>query len=298
LRPSYEADISYLDNASSNFLAAKLARLGRVEEKAEEGAPKENEVLTTEENPPIVSRPIPTSEDIAALTAQRREERISRAADGAHRHLLNYVPIPEKSNLLRTEFAKSNVFMSPEKTQPPRRANLYRRPPQFRGADPRGAKGVEERSPQRKGRPRKRQAPVASTPTQGSNSETLSQQIEDGIDEAVFQSGHEPDLKCPERPSSNLLEHFGPSFSAKGLTVVLQCGTAIQVPVSKIDSFHKGSYAKYVRDSDYTSPPNILGAVKVAERTLSHQPHYNLTAQDRTLEIVARASQSSKPNQN
>jgi len=230
---------------------------------------------------------------------------MNRAADGAHRHLLNYVHVPEKSNLLRIEFAKSNIFMSPERRLPTRRGNMYRRSP--RAAASRGV-GLEERSPQRSWQPRnpqhngqprnqiKRKAPA---PTQGPNSDAiLSQQIEDGIDEAVFQAGHEPDLKCPEPPSSNLLEHFGPSFSAKDLTVVSQSGPAFKIPVSKIDSFHNASYARYVGDSDYTTPPNTLGAVKVAERTLSHQPHYNLSARDWTLEIVARASQSSKPKRN
>lgn len=267
----------------------------------EEKTPKENEAPTPEEVLPVeVPRPIPTPEDIAALTAQRREERINRA----NRHLQNYVPIPEKSNLLRTEFAKSNVFMSPERSQPTRRGNLYRRSPQPRDAASRGAKGMQERSPQPNQRPRnstKRRVPAAPpAPTKSSSSNDIMTQIEEGIDEAVFQSGHEPEYYHPEPPSSNLLEHFGPSISAKNVTVVAQDGTAIQIPVSKIDSFHKGSYARYVCASkeDYTTPPNTLGAVKVAERALSHQPHYNLTARDRTLEIVARASQSSRPKQN
>jgi hypothetical protein len=52
LKPSYAADISYLDNASNNYLSAKLARLGRGETIQEE-TPEEN--LRDE-----IPRPTPT----------------------------------------------------------------------------------------------------------------------------------------------------------------------------------------------------------------------------------------------
>ena len=236
-------------------------------------------------------RPTPTPKDIAAITAKRREDRKIRAADEAYQHLLNYVPVPEKSVLLRSEFAKSNAFMSPVRNPSKRGGNPSRRPPQVRGA----AREQQGTGPQRKDGPRKqsrRRAPVART------TQTATRSIDEEIDEAVFQpGGHEPEFNGPESPSSNLLEYFGATFSAKDVTVIAQSGTAIKIPVSKVDSFYKSDYSRYVSASkeDYASPPDALSAVKVAERTLSHQRHYNLIARDRTLELVAQASQASKP---
>jgi hypothetical protein len=289
-KPSYSADISYLDNASTNFLAAKLARLGREETIVhKEGSPEHT-------LPNEVRRPAPTPEDVAALTAKRREDRINRA----NQHLLNYVPIPETSEFLRSEFAKSNVFLSPERNSFKGGGNLSRRSP-WQGP-PGVARRLNERSRKQneqdgfskrpKGKQNKRRAPVAQA-TQNVTSSFL----EDQIDEAVFKAGHEPEFKGPDPSSSNLLEHFGPGFSPKGVIVVAQSGTAFRIPVSKVDSFDKGDYSRYVSSSkeDYASPPDALGAVKVAERALSHQRHYNLTARDRTLELVAQASPSSKP---
>jgi hypothetical protein len=122
--------------------------------------------------------------------------------------------------------------------------------------------------------------------------------LNEDFDDPVFESGgHLPEFSGPEHLSSNLLDRFGPSFSPKDVTVIAQSGTAFKIPISKVDSFYKSDYSRYVSASkeDYASPPDVLGAVKVAACTLSLQSHYNLTARDRTLELVAQASQPSKP---
>jgi hypothetical protein len=230
-----------------------------------------------------------------------------RTADDVSRHLLNYVPVPEKSELLRSEFEKSNVFMSPERN---RRMQRRRVTPPHRSPRMLGTSGDQkEPSPRPNEWPRKQheRASLAKRPevkhnrsrppvARATQSVTPSVQEEE-IDEVVFQpGGHEPEFNGPEPPSSNLLDHLGPSFSAKDVIVVAESGTAINIPVSKVDSFYNSDYTRYVSASkeDYASPPDVLGIVKVAERTLSHQRHYNLTARDRTLELVAQASRSSK----
>ena len=214
------------------------------------------------------------------------------------RTLRNYAPVAETSAILRSEIPKSAAFMLPERSPPKHKENLSRTLPRFRGP-----LRQQEVSPRRVEFPRTQGKKFVKRPeaNQGRRRpvsravQSANPSISEKIDEAVFQSGgHEPEFNGPERPSSNLLDRFEPSVSLTDAAVVAQSGMSVKFRISA-DSFYKGDYSRYVSVSkeDYTSPPDALGAVKVAERTLSHQRHYDLDARNRTLELVAQACRSS-----
>lgn len=291
----YTADISYLQYASDSFLSAKLARLGLQETARQE--PNEPEPPARKPRPPL------TVEELDALTAKRREERRARNVEKMQKHMRSYVPLSEKAQVLRAEFEKVDSFMSPERAAgmsaaKRRNERLLRDSHSRVGAE---GKGPEQR--RRSSRPSNTQKAKTLTPqkpeneirkpqtpihTAGGHSRPVV-----NIDEAVFQpGGHEPEFKGPELPSLNFLNH--PSEVGE-VTVVTESGKRVKVPISQVDNFVKGDYTPYVTVSakDFVTPPDVLGVVEVAQRTLSHQRHYSLPARDGIMKVLAQFAQPS-----
>ena len=372
LKPSYAPDISYLDNASNNFLAAELARI-----ETTDGAPVQNVEMhistKTPRSPPLTTEEIialtakrrrdrlartqekptslmtqeiaaltaksrgnrlaratpPMAQKIEALTAKRREDRIARTPDQpsppapqdttaltakrqeklvsrATNQICSFTPILAKSRRLYSEFEKMDAFTSSdENPQPSFRSRDHPppRPPLMRGPASGLNPSRQGRLDQRPGqqqynaglskRPRARQSgprPPVRRPTQNSTPSTY----DHGIDESVFQpGGHLPQFSGPELPSSTIFESFGPTLGTKDLIIVTQSGTSFKTSLSKVSSFYKGDYSRYVGSSpeNYSSSPDVLGAVKFAECTLAHQRQYNLSERHRMLQLVAQASE-------
>lgn len=273
---------------AAQTIKRRAERIARSPDKPPSLMPQEIAILTAKRREDRLARtpdqsPPLKSQEIAALTAKRREERISRATD--------YIPVKSQS-----EFEKMDAFKSSDgNAQAPLQSRdrpLYRRPPQPVRFDQRPSQQQYPSSGFSK-RPRTRQSgprPPVRRPTRDTTPSTY----DHGIDESVFQpGGHLPQFSGPELPSSNLLESFGPTLGTKDFTVVAQSGTSFKTSLSKVYSFYKGDYTRYVGTSSerYSSSPDALGAVKLAERTLAHQRQYNLSERQRMLELVAQASQ-------
>lgn len=241
-----------------------------------------------------------TPEELTAITEKRRAERQARN--------ISYAPVPEKAQV-PAELEKPAVPMSAGRTieniaaaaAAKRRAERLDRQSQSRV----GVEGQESKQRSRPSRPfnNNRQKERTVTPTKRVRKPQTSLQTVQGqsrlvldIDEAVFQpGGHEPEYEGPEQLSSDLLNQFGSPFVVGDVTVVAESGKSIKVPISKVDSFVKGDYTPYanVYAEDFATPPDVLGAVKVAQRTLSHQRHYSLPARDGIIKVLSQFAQPS-----
>ncbi len=250
--------------------------------------------------------PVPEkAQEVAAITAKRREERQARSIEKLQ--MRSYNPVPEKAQVLRAEVEKAAAFVSPGRTTEnlaaaaaaKRRAERLDRQSQS-GV---GVEGQESKQRSRPSRPPNRQKERTVTPKNRIRKpQTSLQTVQEqshfvfDIDEAAFQpGGHEPEYEGPEQLSSNLLDHFGSSFGVGDVTVIAESGKSVKVPISKVDSFVNGDYTPYVNVSaeDFVTSPDVLGAVKVAQRTLSHQRHYSLPARDGIIKVISQFAQPS-----
>lgn len=312
---SYEADISYLKNASSHYLSAKLMRMEAASE-------------------PSASPRTPISqEEVTKSTEKRRQARLEREQvdlekkkSQLHGFLSNYQPVADSASIIRAEFEKSNSFLSPERTavakesanmrrinrlnrssepvEPSETAKFSRAPRRLQSEVPaRPATSDDARQPRRRmsgptsearrpgrgGRNSNTNRQAKKPPPQRAQTK-LAPQAND-VNEKIFEGVYKPTFSGPSKAFSDPRGLFGGVFSAKDATIVTETGDRVSIPTSKVSAFKRGKYDSYIKaqPEDFTSPPEEIGPIKIAQRTLSHQRHYSLPAKIGTLNIITGA---------
>ncbi|CAA7264801.1 unnamed protein product [Cyclocybe aegerita] len=268
----YKADISYLKNAPARSLAGRLTQLGAGKD-AQSSEPDQR-ASQTQKIPPqaiAVSR-----ERVAALTAKRREARLSRQA-GQSRIAPRAPRKAAQPGATSESTAESTSIGAEERLKNALASAAKRREDRLR-REKRQQQGASSKQLAR--RPRRVEAAAV--------------QVNDDFDDNLIKPNESdepdylPEFLGPEPISPHLLETLNSTVKPRTVDLVAKGGEII-LPLYRASPFLGGDYSPYVglKQEDYSQSLEELGAVKLAQLTLAHQPDVSIQQRRHALDIVS-----------
>ncbi|KAJ3511352.1 hypothetical protein NLJ89_g4145 [Agrocybe chaxingu] len=271
----YKADISYLKNAPARSLAGRLTQFGAGKD-AQSSEPDQQAPKTLKAPPQAITI---SQERVAALTAKRREARLSRQA-GQSRITPRAPRKAAQPGITNESTLESASVVAEERLKSALASAAKRREDRLR-REKRQQQGASS-SKQLTRRPN----PVGTTAVQ----------VNDDFDDNLIAPNESdkpdylPEFLGPEPISPHLLETL--DFTVKPRTVDLVAkGGEIILPSYRASPFLGGDYAPYIglKQEDYSRSLEELGAVKLAQFTLAHQPDVSIQQRKHALDIVSQS---------